>query len=135
MGAVYTQLSISERRKMERWRHPKVPVDEMVRVLGWSKSTIHREINVISGPLTLSRRNTRGISAILCQLHTQRHRPPRANRSAVQLSLIRVKRGANGEGRRQTPLFTPPIQDGDISPTRHGNRRARDGICGPWSRS
>ncbi len=29
MGAVYTQLSITERRRIERWRHAKVPVDEM----------------------------------------------------------------------------------------------------------
>lgn len=33
MGAVYDQLSITERRKIERWRHAKVPVDEMARVL------------------------------------------------------------------------------------------------------
>jgi len=33
MGAVYTQLSITERRRIERWRHAKVPVDEMARVL------------------------------------------------------------------------------------------------------
>ena len=33
MGAVCTQLSITERRKTERWRHAKVPVDEMARVL------------------------------------------------------------------------------------------------------
>lgn len=57
MGAVYTQLSISKRRKTERWRHPKVPVDAMARVPDWSESTIHREINVISGPLTLSLKN------------------------------------------------------------------------------
>jgi hypothetical protein len=25
MGAVYDQLSITERRKIERWRHAKVP--------------------------------------------------------------------------------------------------------------
>ena len=33
MGAVYRQLSITERRRIERWRHAKVPVDEMARVL------------------------------------------------------------------------------------------------------
>ena len=33
MGTVYDQLSITERRKIERWRHAKVPVDEMARVL------------------------------------------------------------------------------------------------------
>ncbi|WP_081780570.1 helix-turn-helix domain-containing protein [Sulfitobacter sp. 20_GPM-1509m] len=33
IGAVYSQLSITERRKIERWRHAKVPVDEMARVL------------------------------------------------------------------------------------------------------
>jgi IS30 family transposase len=33
MGAVYTQLSITERRKIEHWRHAKVTVDEMARPL------------------------------------------------------------------------------------------------------
>ncbi|MBY6059741.1 IS30 family transposase [Leisingera daeponensis] len=44
MGAVYSQLSITERRKIERWRHAKVPVNEMARVLGRSRSTIFREL-------------------------------------------------------------------------------------------
>ncbi len=44
MGAVYTQLSITERRKFERWRHAKVPVDEMARVLRRCRSTIFREL-------------------------------------------------------------------------------------------
>ena len=29
MGAVYTQLSLEERRKIEKWWHAKVPVREM----------------------------------------------------------------------------------------------------------
>lgn len=44
MGAVYGQLSITERRKIERWRHAKVPVDEMARVLKRCRSTIFREL-------------------------------------------------------------------------------------------
>ena len=44
MGAVYKQLSITERRKIERWRHAKVPVDEMARVLKRCRSTIFREL-------------------------------------------------------------------------------------------
>ena len=44
MGAVYTQLSLKERRRIEDWWHAKVPVREMARVLKRSKSTIHREI-------------------------------------------------------------------------------------------
>ncbi len=44
MGAVYTQLSITERRRIERWRHAKVPVDEMARVLKRCRSTIFREL-------------------------------------------------------------------------------------------
>ena len=44
MGAVYSQLSITERRKIERWRHAKVPVNEMARVLGRCRSTIFREL-------------------------------------------------------------------------------------------
>lgn len=44
MGRVYTQLSITERRKIERWRHAKVPVNEMARVLKRCRSTIFREL-------------------------------------------------------------------------------------------
>ena len=44
MGAVYTQLSITERRKIERWRHAKVPVNEMAKVLKRCRSTIFREL-------------------------------------------------------------------------------------------
>ena len=44
MGAVYTQLSITERRKIERWRHAKVPVDEMARVLKRCRLTIFQEL-------------------------------------------------------------------------------------------
>ncbi|MEP4248831.1 transposase, partial [Tateyamaria sp.] len=44
MGAVYKQLSITERRRIERWRHAKVPVDEMARVLRRCRSTIFREL-------------------------------------------------------------------------------------------
>jgi transposase, IS30 family len=44
MGTVYKQLSITERRRIERWRHAKVPVDEMARVLKRCRSTIFREL-------------------------------------------------------------------------------------------
>ena len=44
MGAVYTQLSLEERRRIERWRHAKVPVNEMTRVLKRCRSTIFREL-------------------------------------------------------------------------------------------
>ena len=44
MGAVYTQLSLQERRKIENWWHANVPVREMARVLRRHKSTIFREI-------------------------------------------------------------------------------------------
>jgi IS30 family transposase len=44
MGTSYTQLSITERRRLERWRHAKVPVDEMARVLRCCRSTIFREL-------------------------------------------------------------------------------------------
>lgn len=33
MGAVYTQLSLQERRKIESWWRARVPVREMARVL------------------------------------------------------------------------------------------------------
>jgi hypothetical protein len=44
MGAVYTQLSMQERRRIEDWWHAKVPVSEMARVLKRHKATIFREI-------------------------------------------------------------------------------------------
>lgn len=44
MGAIYTQLSMQERRRIESWWHAKVPVAEMARVLKRHKSTIFREI-------------------------------------------------------------------------------------------
>jgi len=44
MGAVYTQLSMQERRRIEDWWHARVPVSEMARVLKRHKSTIFREI-------------------------------------------------------------------------------------------
>ena len=42
MGTTYTQLSITERRRIERWRHAKVPVDEMAKVLKRCGSTSSR---------------------------------------------------------------------------------------------
>ena len=33
MGRVYAQLTLEERRKIERWRHARVSVNEMARVL------------------------------------------------------------------------------------------------------
>ncbi|WP_299288270.1 helix-turn-helix domain-containing protein [uncultured Tateyamaria sp.] len=44
MGAVYSQLSLQERRRIEDWWLAKVPVGEMPRVLKRHKSTIFREI-------------------------------------------------------------------------------------------
>ena len=44
MGAVCTQLPLSERHKIKNWWHAKVPVKEMARVFKRHKSTIFREI-------------------------------------------------------------------------------------------
>lgn len=44
MGAVFSQLSIEERRIIERWRHATVPVNEVARVFGRCSSTISREL-------------------------------------------------------------------------------------------
>jgi len=44
MGAGYSQLSVDERKEIERWRHAKVSVEEMARVLNRHRSTIFREI-------------------------------------------------------------------------------------------
>lgn len=50
MGAVYTQPKITERRRIERWRHAKVSVDEVADVSKGCRSTIFRELkrNLIS---------------------------------------------------------------------------------------
>ena len=42
MGAVYSQLSFKERRRIGRRRNAKVPAREMERVLQRAKATIHR---------------------------------------------------------------------------------------------
>ncbi|PCH99033.1 MAG: IS30 family transposase [Rhodobacteraceae bacterium] len=44
MGTTYRQLTITERRRIERWRQAKVPVDEIARVLKRCRSTIFREL-------------------------------------------------------------------------------------------
>jgi len=44
MRQKYTHLTLAERRKIERWRHAKVPVTEMARVLKRHRSTIFREL-------------------------------------------------------------------------------------------
>ena len=44
MGAVYNQQRITERRKIERWRHAEVPVDKIARVLKRCRSTIFQEL-------------------------------------------------------------------------------------------
>lgn len=44
MCAIYTQLSLDERKKIERWRNANVPVTDMARVLKRHRSTILREI-------------------------------------------------------------------------------------------
>lgn len=44
MGRVFAQLTLEERRKIERWRHARVSVNEMARVLRRHRSTIFREL-------------------------------------------------------------------------------------------
>lgn len=81
MGTVYSQLSIEERHRIERWRHAEVPVREMARVLKRSKATIHREIkrNFFSDPCLPKCDGYYGASA---------HRKA-ADRRARQRKLIR----------------------------------------------
>lgn len=81
MGTVYSQLSIMERRRIERWRHAKVPVDEMARVLKRCRSTIFRELkrNHFSDPCMPKCDGYYGAAA---QLAT-------ANRRARQRKLIK----------------------------------------------
>lgn len=44
MGERCTQLSVEERRKIERWRAAKISPEEIARVLGRHRSTIFREL-------------------------------------------------------------------------------------------
>jgi hypothetical protein len=44
MGSRYSQLSLSERHQIARWRDAKVPVLDMARRLCRHVSTIHREL-------------------------------------------------------------------------------------------
>lgn len=63
MRAVYTQLSMQERRRIEDWWHAKVPVAEMARVLKRHKSTIFREIKRNFWADAAFPKNTRDTSA------------------------------------------------------------------------
>ena len=65
MGAVYSQLSVQERRKIEDWWHAKVPVREMARVLKRHKSTIFREIKRNFWAMMPSRRSMQDTSVTL----------------------------------------------------------------------
>ena len=44
MGAIYTQLTLQERRKIEKWRAAKISVDVIAERLGRDHSTIFREL-------------------------------------------------------------------------------------------
>jgi len=44
MKVRFSHLSLSDRRKIERWRHAKLGPDEMARRLGRHRSTIFREL-------------------------------------------------------------------------------------------
>ena len=44
MGTRYDQISVEERRRIERWRAARVSPTEMARVLGRHRSTIFREL-------------------------------------------------------------------------------------------
>jgi len=82
MGAIYSQLSLSERRRIENWWHAKVPVAEMARVLKGHKSTIFREIKRnfwadVSPPSKYA-----GYFGSTAHLHSQKRR-------SVQRKLIR----------------------------------------------
>mgnify|MGYP003630489958 CR=1 FL=1 len=47
MGTVYSQLSITEQRRIERWRHAKVPFDEMARVLNAAAQRYSENLSAI----------------------------------------------------------------------------------------
>ena len=74
MGAVYTQISLQERRKIESWWHAKVPVREMARVLKRHKSTIFREIKRNSWADDAFPKKYAGYFGHAAQLQTDKHR-------------------------------------------------------------
>jgi len=82
MGAVYTQLSLRERRRIEDWWHANVPVREMARVLRRSKATIHREIKRNFWADDALPRKYAGYFGSAAHLQSQRRR-------SVQRKLIR----------------------------------------------
>ncbi len=44
MGQVYSLIKLQELRKIERWRHARVTVDEIGKILNRRRSTIFREL-------------------------------------------------------------------------------------------
>ena len=82
MGAVYTQPSLKERRRIEDLWHARVPVREMARVLKRSKSTIHREIKRNFWSDDAFPKKYAGYFGSAAQLQSQRRR-------SVQRKLIR----------------------------------------------
>lgn len=82
MGAVYMQLSIQERRKIEDWWHAKVPVAEIARLLKRHKSTIFREIKRNFWADDAFPKKYAGYFGHAAQLQTNRRR-------SVQRKLIR----------------------------------------------
>lgn len=96
MVAVYNQLCITERRRIERWRHAKVPVNEMARVLGRCRSTIFRELkrNHFSDPCMPKCDGCYGAAAQL--MAADRHARQRKLIKYPALTKRVVKRPKNG---------------------------------------
>ncbi|TDQ60451.1 IS30 family transposase [Maritalea mobilis] len=81
MGQAYSQLTLEERRKIERWRHARVSVDEIAKTLNRHRSTIFRELrrNYFSDP---ELPDVRGYFAVAAQTRS-------SNRRTQQQKLIR----------------------------------------------
>ena len=56
MKVRFSHLSLSERRKIERWRQMKLSPDEMAHRLGRHRSTIFRELGRVSEVVEIGRR-------------------------------------------------------------------------------
>lgn len=81
MGTRYDQLSVDDRRKIERWRAARVSPTEMARVLGRHRSTIFRELRR-NHFVDRSMPKVVGYFAMAAQLRT-------ADRRARQRKLVR----------------------------------------------
>ena len=137
MGAVYSQLSLGERRRIERWRAAKVPVDEMARALKRCRSTIFRELrrNHFSD---LCLPKCEGCYGAAAQLMTADRRAGSESRSVIRSFASRIRSGWTSERiahrmfhEKTHPRVRPGKRSAAASAPRTACARSSDGTCRP----